>query len=306
MDNRERLAVRSRQLAGLRRFFNCLFLLTTYSLLFTSCFEPEDGCLNLNATNYDVTADENCTDCCTFPTLNLSLRHVINLVDTTVFFRYDSMYPVPENLTDSFSIERIRYFLSDVRLVKSDGEEVRVRDSINVDIDGQMILIEDSFVKADRDLFRTVEIGTVITQGNFNRLRFRVGLIEDHLGIDPNSVPAESQLFVENDTLLFIDTLNIGYLSGLIVYNTPMNDPDSTVVQFFNQTEEIEVIFDEVIELDPGFDFDLTLQVDYLEWFRGSEIISASEGIPSDAELDPLRSLFLENIAQSFTFFANE
>ncbi len=41
------------------------------------CYEPKEGCLDPQAVNYDVTADEACADCCTWPSLRLSVKHAM-------------------------------------------------------------------------------------------------------------------------------------------------------------------------------------------------------------------------------------
>ena len=51
----------------LSRISLCLYVV----LSLTACFEPQEGCTDIAATNFDASADENCTDCCTYPKLQL-------------------------------------------------------------------------------------------------------------------------------------------------------------------------------------------------------------------------------------------
>ena len=286
---------------GAKEMFFCSVLMTFVVLFFSNCYEAQEGCLDLGATNYDVTADDSCPDCCTYPSLNLAFRHLIvptTMPDTSVFLRYNTFYPTFESPTDTFTIERIRYFLSEIRLVRPNGEEVHVLDSITVEIDGNDVTLEDSFAKVDRDIIRTVNVGTLRTEGEFSAIRFFVGLAPELLNIDPNSVASTSELDVVGDTLLYIDTINIGYLSSLIEFNRDtVSTIDSTRVEIFENTDLIEVPFAETFTLNPGFDIKVTLNVDYLKWFQGINIPATDQSMVNDA----LRSQIIENIVTSFS-----
>ena len=273
---------------------------------FYSCYEPKEGCLDLEATNYDVTADDPCNGCCNYPALNIAFRHLYippDLLDTTIFFRYNNFYPVPDNPLDTFTVERTRFFLSNIRLVRPDGSELHVMDSITIDVNGTSTRIADNFAKVDRDIFQTVNIGTIITEGKFSAVRFNVGLDDFLLNTDPESVPTTSQLNVRNDTLLYMDTINISYLSALVVFNQDtIAVQDSTVVQIFEQTNLIEVPFEEVFQLDPGFNIKVTIDINYWQWFQGIDIKNTDQNQVNAA----LRNQILENIAASFSIFKIE
>jgi len=294
-----RLTVHSSQLWLQMLFFVGIILATS------SCYEAQDGCLDLNATNYDVMADEFCPDdCCNYPSLNLAFRHLIvptDFPDTTIFLRYNTFYPTFDNTLDTFTIERIRYFLSNIRLVRPTGEEVFILDSINVDIDGNQVQIEDSFAKVDRDIVQTVSVGTIITNGLFDRIRFNVGLDTMLLKTDPTSVERTSQLNVSNDTLLYMDTIDVTYLSSLVVFNRDtFSTIDSTVVQIFEKTDLIEVPFGEMgetFDLAPGFNLSITLNVDYLKWFQGIDV----KNTPQSQVTEQLKSQIVDNIVSSFS-----
>ncbi|MFT4759201.1 MAG: hypothetical protein ACI9XO_000028 [Paraglaciecola sp.] len=281
--------------------FFCGLIAAFMMLFFSNCYEAQEGCLDLGATNYDVTADDNCPDCCTYPSLNLAFRHLIvptTMPDTSVSLRYNSYYPTFDSPLDTFTIERIRYFLSEIRLVRPNGEEVHILDSVTVEIDGNEVTFEDSFAKVDRDIVQTVNVGTVRTEGEFSAIRFFVGLAPNLLNIDPSSVPRTSQLNVSSDTLLYMDTINIGYLSSLVVFNRDtVSTIDSTRVAIFENTDLVEIPFAETFTLDPGFDIKVTLNVDYLKWFHDIGVPTIDQNMVND----DLRSQFVENIVTSFS-----
>ncbi|HMV23421.1 MAG TPA: hypothetical protein PKA71_03780, partial [Saprospiraceae bacterium] len=50
-----------------------MLFLSSVVLFFTACYQPKEGCLDINATNFDATADEEC--CCQYPVLQLKFKH---------------------------------------------------------------------------------------------------------------------------------------------------------------------------------------------------------------------------------------
>lgn len=300
--NGRRLTVNGVRWIGKKNGISCFVFVVLTALFLSSCFEPQEGCFDFNATNYDVTADDPCSDCCNYPNLTVAFRHLIippNDPDTTLFFQYNAYYPSVVNSLDTFTIERIRYFLSDIRLVRPDGEEVRVQDSIDVEINSNNLRLEDNYAKVDRDIFQPINVGTIITQGQFSSIRFNVGLDDTERNIEPESVTTASQLYVQNDTLMY-DTLNMNYLSSLVVFNRDtVSMMDSLVVEILPETALIEVPFEDTFDLDPGFSMRVTLNVDYLQWFKDIDV-------KNDPVNDAMRSKFIENIVTSFSISAIE
>jgi len=84
--------------------------------LLAGCYENRSGCLDPNASNYDLQADESCSDCCGYPSLSVRI--------TTVW--EDSAVVTGRNYRDAagtnFQIVRFRYYLGDMRLESSVGE----------------------------------------------------------------------------------------------------------------------------------------------------------------------------------------
>ena len=135
---------------------------------FNSCYSPVDGCLDPEATNYSINADNPCDDCCNFPVLDVSIFH--ENMDTT--FRLNDT--ITNDLDQKISLLDYVYLLSDFKVYI--GEEVyNVIDSVSLDVESGTALGKDDIIRVDRDNF-TYEIGTIIFDGNTDSMSFRIGL----------------------------------------------------------------------------------------------------------------------------------
>ncbi len=245
-------------------YFSILVLCSLFG-----CYEPTEGCLNIDAVNYDVTADDPCSGCCTFPGLSLRVQHVIRLPDDTVSFQYGRLYPSEVNSLDSFVVDRARYFISDLKLVKDNNEAVGVIDSLLLGFaNGDSATVEDNFAKLDRDIFQSRKIGTVLTEGVVEEVTFTFGLDEFLLQNEITStIPVGHPLNTSSDSLIFEE--GTGYIPNLlIVRRDTFSSTDSLVFRFFEPVQ-ISLPLETPFVVEKGFDISLTLKVDYLDWFKG-------------------------------------
>ena len=177
---------------------------TTVALLVLSfasagCFEPTEGCLDINAVNYDFGADEECPDCCTYPTLSLDILHKIVLQDTTINLDLeDGLYT--DAAGNSFQINSLSYYISNLHLVRSDGTEVGVEDQVDIAVTSQggtsdTLVVEDNFALINPAEFGVDAIGTIREGETFRGLRFVVGIENPvHLADPGNFEPGASTL----------------------------------------------------------------------------------------------------------------
>ncbi len=255
-------------------FYSFLVLILAYG-----CYEPKEGCLNLEAVNYDASADNPCVDCCQMPTLSLSFSHQALLptqTDTTINFKYDSLYPSPFDKLHYFQITRSRFFVSKLHLVKVDGTEVGVQDSLELEAPtGNTITEEDNFALVDRDIFQATTIGTVITQGNFERVRFTLGLTPPLGETVPASVPSKHALDVAADTLMYAE--DTGYLSHLLIFKRDTLTSTAPIKLKITQPVAIELPLPQSIEVLRGFNLSLKLKINYLAWFEGIDLTNDAQ-----------------------------
>ncbi len=249
--------------------------------MLTGCYEPKEGCLDIDATTYDVSADDPCDDCCEYPVLSLLMQHHVVLAtqpDTSFSMKYDSLYPSPFDPSHYFSIDRGRFFISDLKLVRENGEEIGVLDSIWLPLtSGDSIFVEDNFSKHDRDIFQAASVGTVRTSGLFSGVKFTVGLSTAVQQAWVSKIVATHPLAVKNDTLSY----EKGF--GIIPFNLTFRPdalPGTQPIDFrFTDPKQISLDFAQPIMVERGFNLKLTLRIDYMALFQNVDFLHHSKSI---------------------------
>lgn len=243
------------------------------------CYQPRQGCQDIRAVDYDVTADEPCSTgvCCTYPVLTVTLLHradIPGVLKEGFVFRYDSLYPSPADTAHLFSFQRCRFIIRDLRLVADSGREIPVSDSIELETTAGVSFMErNSFVKVERDIFQPVKAGTYLAEGSFTHLRFRFGLSPPLRQADPAALPKGHAL--KDDTLLYREgegyaSLRLQFKRDSLSGTLPL-DIRSAVDM------ETELPLPEVFELDYGFNLRMSLEVNYLAFFEGVNLALDSE-----------------------------
>ncbi len=279
-------------------FLAVLMRLSCYASIFflvEGCYEPIEGCLDNKATNFQVDADAACSNCCNYPVLKLLVEHKVVYPDATYNFAYnDSIYQ--DGAGNAFRVKNIQFFLSDFRLIKKDGTELAVRDSLEVEIfqpDGtlQKQFIRDDAALVNRNTFSTYEIGTLVTKGEIRALRFSVGLVAPANSANPASFPTGHPL---RNTVMYFNS-DSGYVfNQLQLFNSAtLSDTTTTLLEIgttaFARTVEVPLSAN-VLE---GFNIRITLRVNYLQWFQ-------DVNLKTDAPAS-LATKIVNNAANSFS-----
>jgi hypothetical protein len=236
--------------------------------LAAGCYQPKEGCLDIGAVNYDVSADDPCPDCCKYPQLSITFQHQVLLPDTTLTFKYNTSYPTPFDGSHYFSIERSRFFVSNFRLVNDKGAAFGSSDSIQLEAPaGTALTVENNFAKVDRDIFQPNVIGKFLAQGNFNQLRFTVGLESPLQQTNPETIPGNHALSTTSDTIMY--KKGTGYIPNLLVLNRDTLPDTTPWTLWLTDPKEISLDLPKPFQLDRGFNVKITLRINYLGWFEG-------------------------------------
>lgn len=276
------------------------FLLILCWLSLQGCYEPVEGCLDVQASNFDVDADEPCADCCEYPDLRLDFQHKYvkgERVENLIFD--DSVYYDVNGLP--FRLNSIRFFLSELHLVRADGMEVGIEDRLELGVwteslDTMRVTVEDNYTIVDPAVFGVKEIGKIITSGRFDRLRFNIGLDETANRAVINAFPEEQQDHPLAEEEMYWD-FDRGYIFNRIelVRDTVAGTPPTVLEIGTDQnltTVELPIDF-EALE---GFNVSVTLRVDYNIWFRDINVKTDSEST--------LIQKIVANLADSFSLVA--
>ncbi|MFK8009975.1 MAG: MbnP family protein [Saprospiraceae bacterium] len=288
-----------------KRLSNILKLITYHLsllVLISSCYTPTEGCLNIDATNYNASADEPCDDCCTFPNLNLKITHSITTQgtlgqDSVINHSADSTF---NNVDDNFfQIKGMEFYLSDFQLVMLDGSVAEVEDEMTFMIYEDAIsqiskdtTVKDDFVLVTRNSFNYT-IGEFRKPGIFTELRFTVGIDEKLSSIDVDTLASSHPLSSEN--LMHFGTRDSGfvYQEFSLVADTSTNSTEVEVYQMGKETtNSIQLSFLLTGELEPGFDAEIPLRVNYSTWLKGINFASN--------DIETIKSIIVSNTAEAF------
>jgi hypothetical protein len=254
------------------RHHSCLNLSLIFALVFSAagCYEPTEGCLDIAATNFDVTADENC--CCIYPELTFSINHLAD----TVRVSPDSIYH--DIAGNPYKISYFQFYFSDIRLVRSDGSFEQVADTLKVYyVAGQVVdsvELPDDFTLINLDDF-SFPAGVLRATGDFEKIVFRVGIGEPVLRSFPSWFEPGHPLS-ENELPMW-DTLN-GYYSiraGILRDTSQPENVSAVRIPAMDQSPEIQFMLP--ITAVEGFDTVISFKVDYLKWLEGINVLADSE-----------------------------
>lgn len=248
------------------RVFGWSLVLALCSLLIIACQDPIEGCLDVEATNYMVSADDPCTDCCTYPTLSLQVFHSFQ---DSFNFSYDSAYTFEGNVGQ---FEQVIFYLSDFRLLGS-SDTLLIADTMSFDIvNGSVEVLVDDFTIVSRSIGSiTYEVGEIRGSGQFDSLSFVVGLSETAATVDAEAVIADHPLSVGEDTL-WTDIDGYSLNRVIIIPDTT----DSTTQRQFDirgasNLQRITLPFS--TDLSPGFSILVPIKIDYQKWFSGINFV---------------------------------
>jgi hypothetical protein len=194
-----------------------LFLLALLSLLLTSaCYEDNIACLDPDATNFDILADEACPDCCTYPTFSLDVDRIWG--DTTLFT--DSTYQ--DGAGNDFRLISFRVYLSGLGLLAA-GQELPIPEN---EVEVGILSGTDTVltaINANIALISATSSSTTTTVGRLRvgtepltQLLGTFGLVEEYMAVYPPSAPASSPLSTQVGLLNFND--GQGYLTASAEY----------------------------------------------------------------------------------------
>lgn len=236
------------------------------------CGSGEAGCLDVLATNFDVTADAPCSNCCTYPQLALRFNH---RVEDSLDFQLNAPYLDARGA--AFSVSRLRFYVSGVALVLATGDTLRIQDRLEATLaDGTMATLTDDMALVEKRIgtYSTVTLGTIAGSGTATQLLLDIGLRAPATQVDVTTVaaghPLANQLpslhngstYVQQDWTVLPDTADVLSLRELRYTG-----------------EAISLHWPIEVVLRRGYDVQLTLQIDYSTWWQGVDFTAPEADI---------------------------
>ncbi|MCW5924264.1 MAG: hypothetical protein KIS77_18220 [Saprospiraceae bacterium] len=245
-------------------------------LLLPACFEPKEGCLDIEATNFDAAADRNC--CCQYPRLRLETVQ-----------RFDTLQYLPDSLYQNdagqiFRIKSVVFYLSEFELFQDNGL-FAVSDTVQLftyaPTGGDTL--KETFIKDFLLVRRTPvdnPVGEFQPTGVFERVKVRLGLSPDAQRVVPQLAPAGSPLRIQGDSLWYGPSVGYVFLQAVVARDSMLATKPDTLA--FTQADLGNFFIENTgnfVHESGGFDFRLKLGVDYKKMFAG--INWTSGDIPS-------------------------
>lgn len=230
-----------------------LFLLP---LVCASCYEDRVGCLDPDAANYALLADEACPDCCTYPVLSVRVSPVWEGEAVVPAATYADGAGHPFRLVD------FRFYLGDLRLLAEGidlpepqrGVPLTLTDGTDVTLNGNYTLGTSART--------TREVGS-IRLGNRPVAGFAgsYGLPDRFRGVLPASAPSGDALRTQPRRLNYLD--GNGYVQSRLEY-VLAGTTDTLSVSTYGSVP-FTFTFADPVTPDRGADIRLDLEADLAE-----------------------------------------
>ncbi len=209
----------------------------------------QEGCLERWASNYDITADKACDDCCTEPKVKLQFRTLFDSISVNS----DSVYL--DDFNNTFKYVSAEFFISRFRGWNSEGDTIKNADTVSVLDD---IYIDDFFfspVKNSKDVgfIRDIEV--------LDTIEFYLGLSASMQ--DTSIITSDNlDLAAANDSL-FIEDNRFSVFNTVLAIDTSQLDT-IRYRSILTNSNEIKLVYafgENGLNLSEGLD--KTFQIDY-------------------------------------------
>lgn len=153
------------------------FISAMMVLLLCSCYEPKEACLDAEASNFDVSADDPCSDCCTYPNLIIRFGH---LWDGEALSPGDTLV---DDFMNPFIMDQFEYFIGSVYLTDIEENRIQVLDSIELTMNDLSQFETNDFehITLAQTSYTT---GSIIARNDIKEIEFKVGVVPQNLVFD--------------------------------------------------------------------------------------------------------------------------
>jgi hypothetical protein len=275
---------------------SCLVFMALASMLSSGCYEPQEGCLDLEAVNYDFAADENNLEDCNYPELRLRFNHRFVSPDSIYTFRFDSTYL--DAAGNPFFLDDIRFYISNVLLLGTDGTQYGVEEELSIFLpqpnDSLLeFTVEDNYAIISPSTATVYQLGTMRESYSVAGIRFALGVEGPANEGDPAELAASHPLSLRDSSLYF--SQDSGYVFNYISLFRDTTAADTIPEILRIGTDDYLRIVELPLDVDKprGFHYEVTLRVDYTQWFEGINV--------REDNAEELIEKIVSNITNSFS-----
>lgn len=237
-------------------------------LALQSCNEPRKACLDIEATNFDAAADEDC--CCEYPQLRID----------SLLPRFGALVWKPDTAYEYssgkwFRLKSIVYYLSDIQLYQN-GLPIAVSDTLPFKCWGPSGDTVEVTLANDFQVIRrsstAYNLGTFRPGGDFGSVQFRVGVPAAAQAVIPGLAPANHPLRLQSENLWRGRDTGFVALQLVLTRDTLLTTQPDTLVFGRPDVDNILIKKDGTFRHESGYDFRLKVRADYRELFRDLDL----------------------------------
>jgi hypothetical protein len=253
-----------------------IFALIIITLSFSSCTKKVDGCMHPRAFNFNPAADEEKNTICDFYELVLQMQHYANTLPGDTLKLGNLLYDAN---SEPFYLSTMKILAGELHLVKaSTGEEIKSIESAPFyNSNGSPIYAEDNFFISTLESYAG-EIAGWAELGDFDRLRFHLGIPESIRKTSPALVSEQGHPLSTNAVTYMFDSTSMSYLTAQIV----VVQPNSNTQLAFDFFDYIPIELPYVVNVQDGAHIPIRLRLDYLALFNGISFTNDSPAIVKD------------------------
>lgn len=234
----------------------CLSVLAGIFILLSinGCNTRIQGCLDVNADNFNLNAEQSCDDCCTYPSMSLSLTQLWGDRNFTIT---DTLYDVNDK---SYRIIGLDYFLSAWTWEDAAHNSFHV-DSVTVICDNGNLTYAPDILAINAERFNYT-LGTIRQAPLIDSIHFTTGLTQDIscLYTENTEVPVE---LTDQSPLWNAQSGSLETMRLIIQYDIAVETFDTIYISD-QEVTALAYSFDFI----PGEDSQFKLTVDYSLWFK--------------------------------------
>lgn len=222
-----------------------------------ACYENAEGCLDPDSANYDVAADVDCDDCCTYPTLSLLVAYGFGEDG------YNNDDTITNDIGMQFVIEDAQVYFSEL-ILSDDAKDYRIDETFSyIDILGNAEVAIDDIILAKPSTFRHT-VGTFTNSNIYTRLQLGLGIPEEIDQAQSISVTSDHPLAQAGDSLYVTNQyVNSWILLRQIGVHVVTDTLQITGPDFMYLFEDLD------LSQTRGSSLDINIKIDYDQLISG-------------------------------------
>lgn len=245
--------------------------------MISSCYEKQEGCLDIRAKNYSFSSDIPCEDCCTYPDMKLRVVHEWDeeVLNSGKWYIND--------LGQSIKILSSKFYLSEIALTHQ-GELFTVTDQLRVtNIAGQSSTIRNDiiFVQSSRVNYT---VGKFSHAQTFDGITYKVGIDGNYIAED------DEETFIEEED--FFDVTKYEHTNLKLEVVVDSVRMDTMAIDLAGQEFVMPITLDGLLEIPLGVDFTVPIFAEYLILLRNINFDRLSEDNEKEKILKNLKGIF--------------